>query len=93
MLQYHSTDKVNSFLIVVTIFYSYVDFDLGFTESDSETSTNFTVSGVENASISFWLQMDDYVNGTFDVEIINSEERTIAFYMSLGSETFLGKDG
>lgn len=93
MLQYHSTDKVNSFLIVVTIFYSYVDFDLGLTESDSETSTNFTVSGVENASISFWLQMDDYVSGTFDVEIINSEERTIAFYMSLGSETFLGKDG
>lgn len=93
MLQYHSTDKVNSFLIVVTIFYSYVDFDLGLTESDSETSTNLTVSGVENASISFWLQMDDYVNGTFDVEIINSEERTIAFYMSLGSETFLGKDG
>lgn len=69
------------------------DFDLGLTETDSETSANFTVSGVEDASISFWLQMEDYVNCSFDVEIINTEERTIAFYMSLGSETFLGKDG
>lgn len=77
----------------MVFFNSYVDFDLGLTETDSETSANFTVSGVEDASISFWLQMEDYVSCSFDVEIINTEERTIAFYMSLGSETFLGKDG
>jgi hypothetical protein len=69
------------------------DFDLRMTEVGSEASADFGLQFSTDVIITFWLQRDNVNGSDFRVEIVNGNTGMLIFYLAIGTEIKIGKQG
>jgi hypothetical protein len=60
------------------------------TEIGSEASADFGLQFSIDATITFWLQRDNFTDHDFRVEIVNVNTGSLIFYLGIGAEIKIG---